>query len=254
MKIAICAIIKDEHRYLDEWIQYHLNLGFDEIYLYEDFGSLSHKDICKKYENVIINSMGLFEKHRLNPKRQTILYKWFIERYNNNFDWVAFIDIDEFIMLEDNIVLKELLDEYKDEQGLYMYWKMYSANNLVEPPKDFSVLNTYTEVFETDKVEITLAKSFVNFKNNGKLLTHHLVKHGVNSKREQKPRNVTYEKIWINHYYTKSWTEWLLRMFKRGNLYFDHQRILDFFIFNPKMKEQMHELVSNMGEIVRKYS
>ena len=41
-KTAICAILKNEHQYLDEWIRHHLDIGFDEIYLYEDFGSKSH--------------------------------------------------------------------------------------------------------------------------------------------------------------------------------------------------------------------
>ena len=44
MKIAICAIIKDEQRYLEEWLQYHFKLGFDEIYLYEDL-----ENACKSY-------------------------------------------------------------------------------------------------------------------------------------------------------------------------------------------------------------
>ena len=42
-KTAICAILKNEHQYLDEWIRHHLDIGFDEIYLYEDFGSKSCK-------------------------------------------------------------------------------------------------------------------------------------------------------------------------------------------------------------------
>ena len=32
--ISICAIIKNEHEYLKEWIDYHLNIGFDSIFLY----------------------------------------------------------------------------------------------------------------------------------------------------------------------------------------------------------------------------
>jgi hypothetical protein len=47
MKTAIFVIIKDEQNYLDEWLDYHLNLGIDEIFLYEDYGSLSHSIITK---------------------------------------------------------------------------------------------------------------------------------------------------------------------------------------------------------------
>ena len=253
MKIAICAIIKDEHRYLDEWLQYHLNLGFDEIWLYEDFGSLSHKDICKKYDNVIINSMELFESHRINPKRQTILYKWFLEKYRDNYDWITFIDIDEFITLDKGLNLKDVLNEYREQKGLFMAWKLYNANNLIEPPKDYKVLDTYKEYVKNYKVDIIRIKSFVNTKNNGKLKTHHWVEDGVTPLLDKEASKCTYDKIWINHYYTKSWTEWLLKIFERGNLYFGLQKILDFFKYNPDMKEKLPELLSKMGSLVRKY-
>lgn len=29
MKVGICAIVKDEDGYIDEWIRYHLKLGID---------------------------------------------------------------------------------------------------------------------------------------------------------------------------------------------------------------------------------
>ena len=33
---AICAVVKDEDRYLEEWLLYHLGIGFDHIYMYDD--------------------------------------------------------------------------------------------------------------------------------------------------------------------------------------------------------------------------
>ena len=34
--IVIAAIAKYENEYLGEWIDYHLKLGFDKIYIYDD--------------------------------------------------------------------------------------------------------------------------------------------------------------------------------------------------------------------------
>ena len=45
IKTYICTIIKDEFEYLKEWCEYHLNLGFDKIFLFEDFESKSHKEL-----------------------------------------------------------------------------------------------------------------------------------------------------------------------------------------------------------------
>lgn len=59
MKTAICTCIKDEQAYLKEWLDYHLSLGFDHIYLYEDDGSKPHNDIVKDYNNVTLLPMRI---------------------------------------------------------------------------------------------------------------------------------------------------------------------------------------------------
>lgn len=36
MNIAICAIVKDEDFYIDEFIKYHLKLGVNHIYFFQN--------------------------------------------------------------------------------------------------------------------------------------------------------------------------------------------------------------------------
>lgn len=80
MKTAICAIIKDEHLYLKEWIDYHLSIGFDSIYLFEDKDSKSHEDIVEGYCNVSLRRYETDEevrellKQQGNSHRQLVLY------------------------------------------------------------------------------------------------------------------------------------------------------------------------------------
>jgi hypothetical protein len=47
MKVCVFTIIKNEQEYLEEWIKYHLDLGVDHLFIFEDDGSESHKDITK---------------------------------------------------------------------------------------------------------------------------------------------------------------------------------------------------------------
>ena len=42
LNICICQIIRDEQRYLEEWINHYLNLGINKIILFEDVNSNSH--------------------------------------------------------------------------------------------------------------------------------------------------------------------------------------------------------------------
>lgn len=36
MKTALVCIAKDEDDYLKEWVDYHLRIGFDEIFVYQN--------------------------------------------------------------------------------------------------------------------------------------------------------------------------------------------------------------------------
>ena len=58
MTSCIFTVIKNEQEYLDEWIKYHLDLGIDHIFIFEDMDSSSHKDIVEKYKDrVSLNSI-----------------------------------------------------------------------------------------------------------------------------------------------------------------------------------------------------
>ena len=57
-KSCILTVIKNEHEYLDEWIKYHLDLGIDHIFIFEDIDSYSHREICEKYgDRVTLSSI-----------------------------------------------------------------------------------------------------------------------------------------------------------------------------------------------------
>ena len=81
---SICAIIKDEHRFLKEWIDWHLGLGFDAIHLFEDRGSKDHSDICSEYPNVYLrryetdDTVQALLSAQGTSYRQFILYNWTI--------------------------------------------------------------------------------------------------------------------------------------------------------------------------------
>ena len=49
MKICIFTIIKNEQEYLEEWIKYHLDLGIDHLFIFED------NDIRIKDDKFVIN-------------------------------------------------------------------------------------------------------------------------------------------------------------------------------------------------------
>lgn len=131
MKVVICAILRTENRYLEEWLDYHLSLGFDHVYLCDN--AESGEEIAEEVvENKVqyqdkVTIFHYYNKHGQQTKAYTECYK---ER-NLDFDWMAFIDIDEFISFPDNSehkTIKEYLSTMKADVIL-LNWMVYGDNN-----------------------------------------------------------------------------------------------------------------------------
>lgn len=47
MKTCICLIAKDEDNYIKEWSEYHLKLGFDDIFVFQNDWRCKVNDLNK---------------------------------------------------------------------------------------------------------------------------------------------------------------------------------------------------------------
>ncbi|MGN8056099.1 glycosyltransferase family 2 protein [Pedobacter sp. 22163] len=128
LAIHTVFILRENILFLEEWIKYHLCLGFNHIYLYDNSGSLEYEynfngnnryNIDFKALTAAVTDEQLY--HSLNDilrrfsDRLTII-DWspknaqgeivygqkdsivdYFKRYSKLSDWTAFIDIDEFI-------------------------------------------------------------------------------------------------------------------------------------------------------------
>lgn len=253
MKTAICAIIKDEHRFLEEWIEWHLGLGFDAIHLFEDKGSKSHEEICEKYSNVYLRRYEDDEEVRELLKkqgtacRQVDLYNYFIRESNDVYDWVACIDIDEFVIFEDGYSLSRLLEEFSEYSSILIAWKMIGASGHISRPS-CGVMEAYTEAHDIIPIERGWAhKSIVNIKKASAYINPHRTTDYVNVNKV-KAIDAIYEKVWINHYFTKSWEDWCNRIFNRGGTTKAHRLLAHFFDCNTSMEPMRDELIASVAD------
>ena len=98
INVLICAIIKQESLYLEEFIEYYIKLGIKKMILYdnndlddENLNYLLNKTIFQDFIE-IIDYRGISHAQK----------KAYNDCYNNNkyiYDWIAFFDIDEFLYL-----------------------------------------------------------------------------------------------------------------------------------------------------------
>jgi hypothetical protein len=95
---GICAIIKDcDENYLREWIDCHEAIGFDYFFIYDNESKNPIKELLKDYENIIVYDFP--GKIQQLPAYMDCITK---QKHGEQpkCDWLAFIDEDEFIVVE----------------------------------------------------------------------------------------------------------------------------------------------------------
>lgn len=127
---AICVIQKGHRRfnYLDDFVDYHLFIGFDHIYVYDnsdDFelnGWISSRRCSQK----------LSVSHLPGPGMQFTAYSECVKyiKARGSSSWVAFIDPDEYVVLKKHSSIVDLLATVPDNAGgLALNWYMFTWNN-----------------------------------------------------------------------------------------------------------------------------
>ena len=249
-KTAILSLIKDENRYIENWLDYHYNLGIDKIYLFEDYDSKSHYSECIKYGTDKIRLLRferIVQKTVYEPTalRQIQLLNFFIQNNPEKMDWVIFMDPDEYINLNKGVNLQDFLYKYRKYPAVYLAWKMFNANGHINHQKNDVDFYKQTTNKSIDNVGIHKHKSFINLNKKVKILDQHTIKNGVTTNYKQSfyDKDMSYDYCCLNHYFTRSWEDWCYQIYNRGDLRVGNRKLCDFFDLNEDMIGQKEELL-----------
>ena len=113
IRASIVAIAKLESQYIEEWVNYHLALGFDHIYLYDNEDSPTYASILNNKDHNKVTVIHYPGKNYHWPVQHMILDDFtrnHMTQENNTH--VAHIDIDEFIVIKKHETIKDFIREY----------------------------------------------------------------------------------------------------------------------------------------------
>lgn len=126
-KVIVCAIVRHEEPYIDEWLQYNKYLGFDLIYLYDN------ADEPSSYLAGLPQVYGDFVQVQHYPgfQRQIPAYDDCFNRYKKNNTWLAIIDADEFIVLRKHSTIQDFLLDVAPKGGaVALNWARFSNSGI----------------------------------------------------------------------------------------------------------------------------
>ena len=267
-RICILTIVKNEHQYLDEWISYHLNMGVSHIYIFEDIDSDSHNMITQCYDNVSLFSVStlltdaelqqaveLKRTKKDNPQhlylRKALLYIQSLHQY----DWVFPIDVDEFITLESaSETISSAMNRYSDYDAVLLQWKCYGANGYITKP-NYALIDTF-QAFTTPSAEHILCSPYPNAWSKRIVYNLHRYQnaffHSVhqaknvcnfcNTRFERDRESWCYDVIFLRHYITKSFEEYIWKKRTRGYFMGFSRTTNGFFVMSPELQELQEDL------------
>ena len=253
MKTAIFTVIKDEQLYIEDFIRYHINIGIDTLFIFEDIDSASHQKITDKYENVSLHSVKeLLPENEIKHLKEIGKFqmKYIQEglmwiKDNFNYDWCFAIDADEYITLTEP--LQDVLTAFKDYDGILLYWKNFNAAGRLKMPKyDKPIWEIFTEecgYTEFDWKMRYITKMCYNMHTLQKkmIYSNHYALNNWTRTDGSKLRidPPTFEKMYLRHFITKSWQEFKWKVEKRGFCYKNHRCYDTFFQLNKDLKDKI---------------
>ena len=140
MELAICAIARLENRYVREWVDYHLGMGFTHIYLYDNNRENEERlsDVLTE-ANVLKESTLRGHSEEIKMSKVTIIplhHRSYVQMYAyqdcydyGDFDWLLYIDIDEFFTFSSsNLSLVNWIEQTvlnNDADAILINWMCY---------------------------------------------------------------------------------------------------------------------------------
>lgn len=264
MKTLLVGIAKLENNYLRHWVEYYKKLGFTNIVLCDnnDVDGERFEEVIGDY---IESGYVIVEDYRGQICPQYPAYEACYEKYNKDYDWLAYFDIDEYFTICSPIGIAEFLeqDKFKKFSSIKFNWLCYGDNDKIEP--DFTV--PVTQRFINPVSPVTFTKTYKDIPENNH--TKAIIRGGLknlkfptahnphfdgwkgkicdangNALAENSPfKRMNFGGAYIRHYATKTIYEYIGKI-KKGDVVtiLDDAKRLDwakkFFTYNKRTPEK----------------
>jgi len=230
--LAVCAMAKNEGTYFDEWIKWHRDLGVEKFYIYDNESTDDTKKILEPYIQSGLVDYTFFS----GKKKQLPIYDDCFTKHRLDAHWIAFIDLDEFIVPIKDQTISEFLKRFEEFSAVEINWLCYGSGGAKER-KSGTVVERFKHHAPFDHELNRIVKNIVNPRRVFNFSGVHEVSricgrvadsHGQVIKQKYTEREPQHDVIRINHYAVKSYEEFLEKR-ARGRSRSSKTRRLDYF-------------------------
>ena len=203
--------------FVEEWVAHHRLLGVDHFYLYDNDPRQPLNDILRLHRDYVTIRPWLVDHDDANyPGRtkQLKAYRHCLANGAANYDWVTFIDGDEFIILDEHESLKAFLADFRECDLVALNWHVFGHNGHFDNPPGLVIKSLTRRMKEPRAMTKSLCRP-----DAVASLDVHLFRVKQGRKRVDANKNAYREALYpgktrrahINHYQCRSFTHWMGR-------------------------------------------
>lgn len=257
--IVICTIAKNETLYIRDFCEYHINLGFDKIYIYEDNDVPEIAHLVDGLPNVIVQPCNY-----TSNQAQLEVYNDFLKHVM--FSWCAFIDVDEYITLQKYETIHEFINSFDTSIDVIRLPEEVFGDGGNIHPDDISVPVYQRILYPASNTGTILCKNIVKYNQRMYMSNPHSVdSFGTYMKcsfpngqitdanrviyfRDALDKNYS----WIRHYMTKTTEEFCIQKLGRPRILHKNELLSEKYYFHinkrtPEKEEYIRNFIMHQG-------
>lgn len=161
--LSIAAVFRDEAPFLKEWIEYHLLVGVEHFYLFNNSSVDEYMSVLAPYcEKGIVTLTDWPDI--ITDARDDMPYRWActtqVPAYmyacrklaHNETVWLAMLDVDEFMVPVAANTMTEILEKYTYAPGVELFWHTYGNSYVISlPEKKLLIEMMHLTCFSNDR-------------------------------------------------------------------------------------------------------
>lgn len=219
-RLVSAAVFRQESTFLLEWVAYHTLVGVEKFLLFDDNDDKKESRLSREVLSYFIDR-GIVEirKFKSSPTlmRQSEVYDAACAEFKGLSTWLSLTDIDEFIVPETGGSIPDVLRQFEDDENLAaldLHWKVFGTSG--HQKRRPLQLRDFTWRGTADKSASRGIKYIVRperiERNHGHVtlpLSGFICKNTIGGEVTwTKSDCVTYDKLSIHHYVTRSEQDW----------------------------------------------
>lgn len=215
--LSTVSVFKNENEYFHEWLEYHLMMGVDHFFLYDQDGGLEAMELLRPYERAGVVTRQPWTHfdgtkydrptHFWQRDKSHVAYAHCAKNHAGKTQWIQKLDIDEYLVTNDQSSnLQDWIKTLDSSRikGYRVFRYNFGNNGLLKKPSGL-----ITESYLKREAEFSDYKDAGNtdfLSDNRYHYNSHRWAYKLKSGRLlMNPEEVN---IHINHYYTKSYEEY----------------------------------------------